>query len=92
MSAQDVVQSQGRIAEHGAMRWARRGVQRVAFARGEEEGEDPARVGIHDGEFPVEVVAEERREHNVHGPASVQPFQGRPETSRQLLQAGIIGL
>jgi hypothetical protein len=92
MSAQDVIQSQGRIAEHGAMRWACCRVQGVAFARGKEEGEDSTRVGIRDGEFPIEVVADERREHNVHGAASVQPFQGGPETSRQLLQAGVIGL
>ncbi len=92
MSAQDVVQSQRRIAEHAAMGWACCRVQGVSFARGKEEGEGSPRVGIHDGEFSVQVLADERREHDVRGAASVQPFQGRPETSRQLFQAGIIGL
>src|SRR5438132_1335741 len=57
-SAQDVVQSSGRIAaDDGAMRWARRGVQGVAFARREEIGEHSPGVRVDDGQLAIEVVA-----------------------------------
>jgi hypothetical protein len=91
-SADEVIECHGRIADHIPMGWARRGVQGVSLAWREEVGEDSTRVGIRDDEFPLEVLAEERGDHNVQGAAAVQSLQSRPEPSRQVLQAGIIDL
>jgi hypothetical protein len=91
--AQNVIQSLGRIAaDNGAMRWSRCGVQGVTLTRREEVGEHPPCVRVDDGQLTIELIANEGRDHDGEGTPAVEPFQGRPETGRLLLQAGVLHL
>ena len=91
-SAEEVIECHGRIADHVAMTGARRGVQGVTLAGRQEVGQHSSRVGVHDGKLAIGMVPDEGRDHDVESTTAVQPLQSCPETSRQLLQAGIIDL
>jgi hypothetical protein len=64
----------------------------MAVSRREEVAEDSARIGIRHDELAVQVVADERSDHDVEGAAPVQALQGRTEASRQLLHSRLLGL
>jgi len=85
-----LIESHGGIAEDLASRRTRRRIQGVSIARWEEVAKHLPRVGIRDDAFPVQVIADERRDHDVKGATPVQTVQGRTEPSRQLLHTRLI--
>jgi hypothetical protein len=91
-SLKEFIEGHGGVADDLARRMARRRVQGMAVPRRKEIAEHFARVGIRDDTFPVQVIAQERRDHDVKGPAPVQTLQRGAETSRQLLHTRLVGL
>ena len=87
-----LIEGRGWVTEDLAGRIAHRRVQGMAVPRREEIAEHFARVGIRDDTFPVQVIAQERSDHDVKGPAPVQALQGGAKASRQLLHPRVIGL